>query len=46
MFSAADVVQAQRVRQYGKKVIRELMRPFDVLVTLSRGWRRAAARRA
>jgi aspartyl-tRNA(Asn)/glutamyl-tRNA(Gln) amidotransferase subunit A len=37
MFSAADVVQAQRVRQYGKKVIRELLRPFDVLVTLSRG---------
>ena len=37
MFSAADVVQAQRVRQYGKKAIRELMRPFDVMVMLSRG---------
>jgi aspartyl-tRNA(Asn)/glutamyl-tRNA(Gln) amidotransferase subunit A len=37
MYSAADVVQAQRVRQYGKKVLRELMRPFDVLITLSRG---------
>lgn len=36
LFGASDVVQAQRVRQYGKKVIRELMRPFDVLVTLSR----------
>jgi aspartyl-tRNA(Asn)/glutamyl-tRNA(Gln) amidotransferase subunit A len=37
MYSASDVVQAQRVRQYGKAVIRELMRPFDVLVTLSTG---------
>jgi aspartyl-tRNA(Asn)/glutamyl-tRNA(Gln) amidotransferase subunit A len=37
MYSAADVVQAQRVRQYGKTVMRELMRPFDVLITLSRG---------
>jgi aspartyl-tRNA(Asn)/glutamyl-tRNA(Gln) amidotransferase subunit A len=37
MYSAADVVQAQRVRQYGKAVLRELMRPFDVLITLSRG---------
>ena len=37
MFGAADVVQAQRVRQYGKKAIRELMRPFDVMVMLSRG---------
>ncbi len=37
LYSAPDVVQAQRVRQYGKKVIAELMRPFDVLVTLSRG---------
>ena len=37
LYSAADVVQAQRVRQYGKKTIRELMRPFDVMLTLSRG---------
>ena len=37
MYSAADVVQAQRVRQYGQKVIRELMRPFEVMVMLSRG---------
>ena len=37
LYSASDVVQAQRVRQYGKKAIGELMRPFDVLVTLSRG---------
>jgi aspartyl-tRNA(Asn)/glutamyl-tRNA(Gln) amidotransferase subunit A len=37
MYSAADVVQAQRVRQYGKTVMRELMRPLDVLITLSRG---------
>jgi aspartyl-tRNA(Asn)/glutamyl-tRNA(Gln) amidotransferase subunit A len=37
MYSAADVVQAQRVRQYGKAVIRELMRPFDVLVMLGSG---------
>ena len=37
MYSASDVVQAQRVRQYGKRVIRELMRPFDVLISLSTG---------
>ncbi len=37
MYSASDVVQAQRVRQYGQKTIRELMRPFDVMVMLSRG---------
>ncbi len=37
MYSAADVAQAQRVRQYGKKTIAELMRPFDVMLTLSRG---------
>jgi aspartyl-tRNA(Asn)/glutamyl-tRNA(Gln) amidotransferase subunit A len=37
LYSASDVVQAQRVREYGRKVISELMRPFDVLVTLSRG---------
>jgi aspartyl-tRNA(Asn)/glutamyl-tRNA(Gln) amidotransferase subunit A len=37
LYSASDVVQAQRVRQYGKRAIHELMRPFDVLVTLSRG---------
>jgi aspartyl-tRNA(Asn)/glutamyl-tRNA(Gln) amidotransferase subunit A len=37
LYSAADVVQAQRVRQYGQKVVRELMRPFDVMVMLSRG---------
>jgi aspartyl-tRNA(Asn)/glutamyl-tRNA(Gln) amidotransferase subunit A len=37
LYSASDVVQAQRVRAYGKKAIGELMRPFDVLVTLSRG---------
>ncbi|MBV9580033.1 MAG: amidase [Chloroflexi bacterium] len=37
LYSASDVVQAQRVRQYGKKLIAELLRPFDVLVTLSRG---------
>lgn len=37
LYSASDVVQAQRVRQYGKKAIAELMRPFDVMVTLSRG---------
>ena len=37
MYSAADVVQAQRVRRYGQQMIRELMRPFDVLITLSRG---------
>ncbi len=36
MYSAVDVVQAQRVRRYGKKAIAELMRPFDVLVTLAR----------
>jgi aspartyl-tRNA(Asn)/glutamyl-tRNA(Gln) amidotransferase subunit A len=37
MYSASDVVQAQRVRQYGKRVVRELMRPFDALIMLSRG---------
>ncbi|HEY2592449.1 MAG TPA: amidase, partial [Chloroflexota bacterium] len=37
LYSASDVVQAQRVRQYGQKLIGELMRPFDVLLTLSRG---------
>lgn len=37
MYSASDVVQAQRVRSYGKKAVAELMRPFDVMVTLSRG---------
>jgi aspartyl-tRNA(Asn)/glutamyl-tRNA(Gln) amidotransferase subunit A len=37
LYSAADVVQAQRVRQYGQKVISELMRPFDVMVMLARG---------
>jgi aspartyl-tRNA(Asn)/glutamyl-tRNA(Gln) amidotransferase subunit A len=37
LYSASDVVQAQRVRQFGQKAIGELMRPFDVLVTLSRG---------
>ena len=39
LYSASDVVQAQRVRQYGKKLISELMRPFEVLVTLSSGRR-------
>ncbi len=37
LYSASDVVQAQRVRRYGKKIVGELMRPFDVLVTLSSG---------
>jgi len=36
MYSAVDVVQAQRVRRFGKKTIAELMRPFDALVTLAR----------
>jgi aspartyl-tRNA(Asn)/glutamyl-tRNA(Gln) amidotransferase subunit A len=36
LYSAVDVVQAQRVRRYGQKVIAELMRPFDALVTLAR----------
>jgi aspartyl-tRNA(Asn)/glutamyl-tRNA(Gln) amidotransferase subunit A len=36
MYSAVDVVQAQRVRRYGKKMIGELMRPFDVIITLAR----------
>jgi aspartyl-tRNA(Asn)/glutamyl-tRNA(Gln) amidotransferase subunit A len=36
MYSAVDVVQAQRVRRYGQKMIAELMRPFDALVTLAR----------
>jgi aspartyl-tRNA(Asn)/glutamyl-tRNA(Gln) amidotransferase subunit A len=37
MYSASDVVQAHRVRSFGKKAISELMRPFDVMVMLSRG---------
>jgi aspartyl-tRNA(Asn)/glutamyl-tRNA(Gln) amidotransferase subunit A len=37
LYSASDVVQAQRVRLFAKKLVGELMRPFDVLVTLTSG---------
>ncbi len=37
LYSASDVVQAQRVRHYGKRAIAELMQPFDETTVLRVG---------
>jgi aspartyl-tRNA(Asn)/glutamyl-tRNA(Gln) amidotransferase subunit A len=37
LYSASDLVQAQRVRHYGQKVTRDLLSPFDVLLTPTSG---------
>jgi aspartyl-tRNA(Asn)/glutamyl-tRNA(Gln) amidotransferase subunit A len=37
LYSAPDLVQAQRVRRYGQKVISDLLGPFDALLTPTSG---------
>jgi aspartyl-tRNA(Asn)/glutamyl-tRNA(Gln) amidotransferase subunit A len=37
LYSAPDLVQAQRVRRYGQRVVRELLAPYDALLTPTSG---------